>query len=390
MVEEINPKTDSMRELYHLVRPNSDFIVGKDEFSSLEIRDGGKSNGFHYFFDTKKNRLITRFILEKSITGIKTVCYVAFVFSDGKYLPRIELCKRKDNDELVKEEVTVSDQTKNISARVSLTREGNERLWQLIDYIQGIQNVDVPRGNWSAVSVEDKDLYDRVTSNSDFVNGMLDRFADPQSQQILLDADKEIVENLYASTKHIKNKKALLELDALLSDEVSEASLERWIKENDWVFGVEYIKRLDATRIGLHSDADLLVESLDGFADLIELKKASTTKLFIEDKSHPGVRYPSAELSQVIGQTIFYLHTMNEARYLLKASDGINVLKPRAKIVIGRSSLLSEAERETLRRLNDTLHGIEVLTFDEIALRAKTIVDLFSEEAASADEAKPS
>ena len=376
----MNNNGNGVESIYRLAKLNSEFVVGVDDFSCLEIRDGGGANGFHYFYDVVNHRLITRFVLETSKTGIKTVCLVAFVYKDGTYTPRVEICKRKGNDELVKEEVEVTPAKRNISARVSFTREGNENLWKLIEYIQGIQDVDVPKGSWSAVPTEHKDLYERVVSNQEFVGEVLSRFADPKSQQVLIDAEREVVDNLYAATKHVKNRKALDELTLLLSENVSEAKLEAWIADNDWVFGVEYIKKLDATRIGLHSDADLLVESLDGFADLIELKKADVPALFIEDKSHPGVWYPSSILSQVTGQTIFYLHMMNEARYLLKSSDGINVLKPRAKIVIGRSSKLSEPEKETLRRLNDTLHGIEILTYDEIALRAETIVSLYDEK----------
>jgi len=365
---------------YKIARSNSDFVIGIDDFASLEIREGGKENGFHYFFDTKKNRLITRFVLETSVTGIKTVCLVAFIFSEGKYLPRIEVAKRTNTDALLKEEIIITEATKTISARVGFTKLGSENFWKLVDYIQGLKNVDVPRDSWTAVPNLDNDLIDKVAANAPFVSKILEQYADPESQQKFESVDQEVLSNIYASSKQIKNKKALNELSELLKTNASEAKLEKWIKDNDWVFGIEYVKKLDATKIGLHSDADLLIESLDGFADLIELKKSSAHPLFIEDGSHPGVWYPSAILSQVLGQTIFYLHSMNELRHILQSTDKVNVLKPRAKIVIGRSSKLSEDERHTLRRLNDTLHGIEILTYDEIELRAKTIVSVYEKK----------
>jgi hypothetical protein len=60
---------------------------------------------------------------------------------------------------------------------------------------------------------------------------------------------------------------------------------------------------------------------------------------------------------------------------VLKSEDGLDVLKPRAKIVIGRSSQFRDAkEKVALRTLNDTLHNIEVITYDEIVARAHRIV----------------
>lgn len=350
-----------------------DFVVGEDDFSSLEIREGAKE-GFFYFFDTKKNRLIKRFILHTSTTGIKTCCSVTFIEKNGKYTPRLELSKRKKGETLQKESVVVNEASREISSRVELS-DCHENFWALIDYVQSLKLVDVPRSGWSAILNEEKELLSRVRVNQDFVQKVLTSFSTPEAQSLLIEAKKDDVKNLYASVKQAKNKKALAELERLLAGNSSEHALETWIKENDWVFGIEYLRKLEDTRIGLHQDTDLLVESLDGFVDLIELKKASAKPLFIEDTSHPGCYFPSAKLSQVIGQTIHYLSIMNDQRFPLKSEDGINVLKPRAKIVIGKSSDLNGKEKEALRKLNDTLHGIEVLTYTEISQRAKKLVD---------------
>ncbi len=238
--------------------------------------------------------------------------------------------------------------------------------------------MEVPRGGWVAVLKEDKALLDSIEINKEFIEKVLSSFAAPEAQKLLLEAEKDDVNNLFAAVKHAKNKKAFNEINDLVINEANEHKLEAWIKENDGVFGIEYIRRLDATRIGLHSDADMLVESLDGFVDLIELKKSSVKPLFIQDVAH-RCYYPSAALSQVIGQTIHYLGVMEDQRFLLKSIDGLNVLKPRAKIVIGLSSVMEEGERETLRKLNDALHNIEVLTYDEIRQRASRIITHFSE-----------
>lgn len=42
----------------------SEFNMERDDFTALEIRDSGQAGGFHYFFDTNRNTLITDFVLE--------------------------------------------------------------------------------------------------------------------------------------------------------------------------------------------------------------------------------------------------------------------------------------------------------------------------------------
>lgn len=354
---------------------STDFAVGSDNFNSLEIRSDPKRKGFSYFYDIKQQRLIKRFIIGTSKTGIKYCCNVTFIEKDGKYTPRLILSKRK-NEKLLQETIPLDGQTKSISSRIDID-EFHENFWSLIDYIFSVKQVSVPRSGWVAVSKDDKALLDRIELNKDFVQKVLDTFTTTKAQELLIEANKEDVDNLYAAIKHAKNKKALNEIDNLVISPSTEKILENWIKQNDWVFGIEYVRRLNATRIGLHSDTDLLVESLDGFVDLIELKKASVSPLFIYDSSHQCY-YPSAPLSQVVGQTIHYLRVMEDQRLILKSEDGVNVLKPRAKVVIGQSSKMNDKEKRALRTLNDTLHNIEIMTYDEIKHRARRIVDHYS------------
>lgn len=365
--------SDSMKKMF-----SSDFIVGEDKLHNLEIRDSGSGNGFYYFFDTQNHRLIKRFVIGESKSGIRTCCVVTFIEKDGKYTPRLELSKRK-GESLQKELIHVDNETKSVSSRIDLD-ECHENFWSLIDYIYSMKNVDVPRSRIKAISQDESELLDQIKLSRPFIQKVLHSFDTPEAQNLLIQAKQDDVNNLFASVKQAKNKQALIEIDSLLEGDASEHKLENWIKENDWVFGIEYIRRLDATRIGIHEDADLLVESLDGYADLIELKKASEFPLFNLDSSH-DCYYPAAPLSQVLGQTINYLRLMEANQAVLKSEDGLDVLKPRAKVVIGRSSKFRDnKEKVALRTLNDTLHNIEVITYDEIVARAHRIVKSYEKD----------
>lgn len=223
-------------------------------------------------------------------------------------------------------------------------------------------------GDFTSVSKEDRE----------FIGKVLTTFNTPEKKELLVKAKQEDVNNLYAAVKQAKNKKALLELRELMKDKVDELALQAWIAKNTWVFGVEYLRFLDSSKIGIHSDSDFIVESLDGYADLIELKKCDF-KLFNYDSSHDSY-YPSADLSQVLGQAIKYLKTMEDSRLILKDEDGLDVLKPRIKVVIGRSSTMNVKEKEALRLLNDALHNIEIITYDEIYKRAEKLIASFENQ----------
>jgi len=258
--------------------------------------------------------------------------------------------------------------------KISFTSDKPESLQKLLAFLK--LQPDVAKYNKATLEVTD--IEGISDADWDFVQKVLTSFNTQEKRDLLVQAKKEDVNNLYAAVKHAKNKKASNELNSLLEDATKEAQLQRWIKDNTWVFGVEYIDVLDLRKIGIHSESDFIVESLDGYADLIELKKCDF-KLFHYDSSHDSY-YPSSELSQVLGQSIKYLKIMEDSRLILKDEDGIDVLKPRIKVVIGRSSGMESKEKEALRLLNDSLHNIEIMTYDEIKIRADKLNEHYSEQ----------
>ncbi len=223
---------------------------------------------------------------------------------------------------------------------------------------------------------EEADLFKQIgIDNVSFVTKILQSFQSEEAKELLLKINEKELNNLFVSIKHAKNKQALSQLEQLMADTVNEDQFQNWIKTNTWVFGTEYIKRFDTRKIGIHSQADFIVESLDGFTDLVELKK-SDFKLFEKDASR-NCYYPSKDLSQVMGQAIHYIKVMEDHRAILKEGDDLEVLKPRVKVIIGRSATLVYDEKKALRLLNATLHGIEIITYDEILSRTKKIISMY-------------
>lgn len=144
-----------------------------------------------------------------------------------------------------------------------------------------------------------------------------------------------------------------------------EKIFQKWIEKNiKWVFGVEYIKRHDASRIGLSNIADLLMESMDGFLDLIELKRPKLkSDIFKYDSSH-NCYYPSPDLSEVIGQCMFYLQKMDDYKLNIENDYKVKVLRPRIKIIAGRTKDFNDEQNKALRMLNCNLNHIQIISYD--------------------------
>jgi len=167
-------------------------------------------------------------------------------------------------------------------------------------------------------------------------------------------------------------------------------SWQKWIFENHWLFGVNYQKPIEKQKINLPGVMpDYLFPRIDGFVDLLEIKlpKHSVIK---PDSSHPGSFIWAADTNKAIGQVAFYLSEIDrhqlEIERIIGQTDNrkISMLKPRAYILIGNSKDWTQQEHDGLRRLNNALHGIEVLTYQELIQRGGAFLVNPSQETSQA------
>lgn len=203
---------------------------------------------------------------------------------------------------------------------------------------------------------------------------------------ILLESLEELtLENLPAALKHKTYKQEFDNLETLLKLEKEgnilsaikelpdlknyiagkpEAIFQEWIERNlQWIFGVEYKShKTDFRKIALFSEADVVLESMDGFIDLIELKRPSHI-ILNKDKSHNSY-YPAADLSKALGQCGHYLKQMDNYKLQLQNEHKVKVLRPRIKIIIGRTNEYIDEQYEALRMLNCNLNNIQIISYD--------------------------
>jgi hypothetical protein len=173
-------------------------------------------------------------------------------------------------------------------------------------------------------------------------------------------------------------EKSLNWLCAKIEEDVDEAVFQKWFEENTWIFGKNYVHRVPKRTVGLESRADLIYISVDGFADLVELKKSILPRsILLPDASHKTF-YPSAELSRALAQAMHYLQVIEDHRLQLVELVKIPVLRPTITIVIGRSNDWDEPMRKQLRILNSTLLNVKVLMYDHLLAMGNNILQLYA------------
>lgn len=161
-------------------------------------------------------------------------------------------------------------------------------------------------------------------------------------------------------------------------------SWQKWIYKNTWVFGVNYLQAIEKTKVGFDQIPDYLFLTTDGFLDILEIKTPQKP-VIKEDTDHTGSYYWDLELSKTIGQVVNYLyqvelHQLEIPKNLKKHGVEVLTIKPRAIILIGRSDEWGEEEKEAFRKLNFSLHGIEILTYDQLLNRGYELTGIYDKK----------
>ena len=91
------------------------------------------------------------------------------------------------------------------------------------------------------------------------------------------------------------------------------------LTENQWIFGNEYSELLDRRHLTRDETQDLIFRrTVDGYIEIIELKRPLPGDLFIEDDSHDSL-YPRAEVTEALGQVIKYIEKIEANRHMIWA-----------------------------------------------------------------------
>jgi len=160
-----------------------------------------------------------------------------------------------------------------------------------------------------------------------------------------------------------------------------------FLEKNRWMFGLSYFVLLDETRIDLSDTADYIFKSEDGFIDIVEIKHPHV-EFWQKDSLGKYKKYRdflqySEELKGSITQSINYIFQV-EKRFSdpdwCRHNKCETPVKPKCTIILGRSDNWQLEEKTAFRLLNDSLHGIEIITFDHLYSRANRILNSLENE----------
>ena len=132
--------------------------------------------------------------------------------------------------------------------------------------------------------------------------------------------------------------------------------------------------------IAIGDNVDLLMErTASGLRDVLELKRPS---MFVinYDSSHKSY-YWSSDSAKALGKRHRYLDALHEgAARGLRDNPQIVAYDPRASVVIGRSADWDAEKKRQLHGLNSRLHGLTVMTYDDMLGQANQMVEVLKQK----------
>lgn len=187
--------------------------------------------------------------------------------------------------------------------------------------------------------------------------------------------------NLSVAITAAERNNAVREFEVALESDNSEAFWQTWFTRNKWVLGSEYLNILPDRDIDTRDIADYLMRSVDGFLDVVEIKRPNL--LFWAGPDSHGNYYPSNQLTAAISQCLNYLYKIelqsNSVEFMERV-DGTKTVKPQCLLVYGRSDDWDEGKTKALRILNAAHHQLHIITYDQLLLRAKQLLGIVDEE----------
>lgn len=187
--------------------------------------------------------------------------------------------------------------------------------------------------------------------------------------------------NLSVAITAAERNNAIIEFEESIDTETLESFWQNWFSVNKWVLGSEYLNILPERDIDTHDIADYLMRSIDGYLDIVEIKRPTLS--FWSGPDTHGNYYPSSQLTAAISQCLNYLHRIelqsNSVEFLERV-EGTKTVKPMCMLVYGRSANWNEAMKKSLRILNAAFHNLHIMTYDQLLQRAKQLIGVGNDD----------
>lgn len=166
-----------------------------------------------------------------------------------------------------------------------------------------------------------------------------------------------------------------LEVLKLFKSAILESQSEEWwqklIETNPWLLGSAGLRVISNRIIDESHRGDFLAGSLDGYLDVVELKRPDTS--FFASGQDRGNLIPSQSVVKAITQVENYMCILEAKSDSINFSarlEGARLLRPASIVILGSSEGWGPQEFRAQRILNSSLGRTEVVTFDQVYERA--------------------
>lgn len=282
-----------------------------------------------------------------------------------------------EDDSIIKNGFTIADK---------------ESLEKLVAYIKANQSL-------LKIDILSKDYTEIILSNNkvkiNLLGKLLKSFKE-EEQNIVFDILKKefpLLDKKFITYKLVKSREeSLIEFEKSLpdADKIERNYWQPFLEKNKWMLGLSFFivkeEMLKDGRIDLHNNADFLLKNEDGFVDVLEIKHPNIefwkTKRDGSYDLYRGFLQPSDELRGSISQARNYIFQLEKevSNHEWIVDKKCVPIKPSCTIIIGRSKSWKELEKTEFRLLNDSLHGIKIITFDHLLNRAENLLNIIREE----------
>src|SRR5579883_389084 len=368
----------------------TDFVIGQDNFDDL-VFNPALGPKLRYIYNNAKQSPVKRFILADG-QRVSYVCQVSLIEKDGHCEPRLAFSVRDKKQGKISAEPVDEIDVYRTKASFDL-KNCHKQFWELISYLQSLSEIDVPKEKFSLVSQQE----------SEIVLELRQRGASSVSSIV-----KQLLSTPDVSLSHedinqiLKRKEKLAEFEDALQENWIEPKWQDFFDENKWIFGYglnyQVLRHLQSqphyggTRVDGRGGkkGDYLVSSVGAvnFTVLVEIKTPRTPLLQGSCEIRSGAWSLSKDLSDALSQIQACIDEWDkhgaeqrDNRDRLEGSD-VYTVQPKGIIVIGSLNEVKtgsdarefRSKRETFQRFRKSIHGIDIITFDELYQRAKFIV----------------
>lgn len=276
----------------------------------------------------------------------------------------------------------------NTKFAITLPTEAITALYEVIQEQGKIVSSGIKDGKTEYIVAESDQVVvvDSVTKKSIF-KSLLEKGYSDEFWDLLIKSEPELATRLSVGHLHSEKIKSLEELKERLKGKYPETtgneSWQRWIYSNKWLMGINYIQAIEKAKVSISgSMPDYLFLTADHFIDILEIKLPEEA-VILEDKGHPGSYKWCPVANAAIGQVVYYLGEIDrlqgdlEREILRVYKLKVSFVKPRGFILIGQKDGWDSFKLEAFRKLNFSLHGVEVLTYSDLVQRGAEITKMY-------------